>query len=96
MGAQHHVESLKGQNAWLGAKLFLFAVLVINGIITAGPAIRRRVALLKRIAEQGEPTPEQDVQLTKSASFMKYSGIPQIVLLIAILVLASFGYRPGF
>src|SRR5690348_9460657 len=40
------IDSLKGADLWLGFKIVLFAILVINGIITAGPAIRRRVALL--------------------------------------------------
>lgn len=88
--------SLQGQYQWLGAKIILFAVLVVNGVITAGPGIRRRVRLLLRIADQSAPTAEQEVELERSANFMKFSGIPQIILLIAILVLVAFGYRPGF
>jgi hypothetical protein len=90
------IGSLGGQYFWLFWKILLFALLVINGAATAGPAIRKRVRLLRQLAEQGEPTPEQELELTKSATFMKLTGIPQMAILLAILLLVSFSYRPGF
>lgn len=88
--------SLGGADRWLGVKLVLFAILVVNGIFTAGPGIRRRVQLLVAIAGGGgTPTEEQEGELVKTANYMRITGIPQIVLLVLIIILAAFGYLPG-
>lgn len=83
-----------GQYTWLLAKVILFAILLVNGAALAGPGIRRRVQLLTQIGGQKPPDPnaDQENQLVSTANFMRNSGIPQIVLLIAILFLVSFGY----
>lgn len=94
------ISSLQHQYLWLGVKMVLFVLLVVNGAATAGPGIRKRVRLLQRLAGEypgdAQPTAVQEEELARSATLMKITGIPQMVILLAILALVSFAYRPGF
>lgn len=76
---------------WLGVKLVLVALLVLNGLFLAGPAIRARIRLLHQIeAEGGTTTPDQEAALQQSYVRTQVTGSVMIVLILGILVMVIF------
>jgi hypothetical protein len=71
-------------------KIVLFALLVGNGILLAGPAIYRRIEALQEATAQPVPTAEQSATLDRTATLLRATGMPQAVLLLGILILEVF------
>lgn len=78
------------QQVWLAVKLILVALLVLNGVILAGPAIRSRVRLLHEVADSGGTTPAQEAALRQSYLRTQWTGSIMILLLLGILFMVIF------
>jgi len=75
---------------WLVAKLIVFVVFLINGIIYGPRLARRRMALAKDITDGNSPKgAETDFALLNNQISLFY--VVQIVLLLFILTLSVFG-----
>jgi uncharacterized membrane protein SirB2 len=85
-------DAFSSRQPWLGIKLVLFAVLVVDGAALAGPSIRDRARLLHSFEGQRRDQlgAEQQSQLHSSYTRMQISSIPMIVLILAIIIAATF------
>jgi hypothetical protein len=80
-----------GSQLWLGIKLCLFALLVLNGILFAGPALRSRVRLIHEVRDQvAAPSGDQLATLERSYRWTQITGSVMIALIVAILVIVLF------
>lgn len=71
---------------WLAVKLVLFVLLVLNGILFAGPALRNRVKLLRSIvSDGGQITSDQEAAMLRSYRWTQLTGSVMILFILAIL-----------
>jgi hypothetical protein len=73
---------------WLLVKLVLVVLLILNGAVFAGPVLRRLEAVIADAGSAGRATPQQTAALQRGTSLFLISSVPQVVLLLAILLLA--------
>jgi hypothetical protein len=77
---------------WLVAKIILFAVLVLNGVIYGPQLTRNRANLLKALAEQSAP-PDAERLMRSYNTQITLFYLVQTLFLLLILFLSVFG--PG-
>jgi len=75
---------------WLVAKIILFVVLLLNGMITGPRLTRGRVKLVKALSEQSAPA-NADALMRSYNSQITLFYFVQTVLLLLILFLSVFG-----
>ena len=89
------VSRLWGGDWKLGVVLLLFALIVINGNLFAGRAIRQGRQVLEQAAATGErPTPEMLEKVQKARQFISITGAPQIGILAVTVLVAAFAASP--
>lgn len=75
---------------WLVAKIILFVVLVLNGMIYGPRLTRNRTKLVKALSEQSAPA-NADESMRSYNTQITLFYLVQTVLLLLILVLSVFG-----
>jgi hypothetical protein len=89
------VNRLWGTDWKLGVVLLLFAIIVVNGNVFAGRAIKQGRAVLEKAAATGErPSPEMLAQVQKARQFISITGAPQIGILALTVLVAAFAANP--
>jgi hypothetical protein len=75
---------------WLVAKIILFAVTVLNGMIYGPRLTRNRTKLIKALAEQSAPANAEGLMRSYNTQITLFYLV-QSVLLLLILLLSVFG-----
>lgn len=85
------------EEGWLVAKIILFGIMLVNGMVFGPVLSRKRITTLKSIMQEGE-TDEKSSTLDHLNKQMTWFYVVQTVLLIAILYFSAFGTmkHPGF